>query len=254
MAPRALTAQLRPKQGSVASARVKKQPAASRKSRAQDHASRPARGASKPHAKRTTKTPAAPKKKKNKPSNLPSPLLSLPAELRNEIYALALTPAPTSSLDLSKPKLKEPGLLRACKQTRAEAEPIFYTSTAFSGTIRNLDFTIVNHRIRHIHSLGIQTLAPIHLRIVGQYRQRWTLKPLLPFVQVLAATGMQLRAHPGKDMFSRGNVFEHSFEGMEMGAKAFAEGWGGERLEDEFVQWADDREARRQVWCGEGGK
>ena len=59
----------------------------------------------------------------------PCPLLDLPAELRNRIYEHALATGPThgrQDLPISEGRHNEPGLLRACRQTRQEATPIFY--------------------------------------------------------------------------------------------------------------------------------
>ncbi|KAK5126081.1 hypothetical protein LTR85_011436 [Meristemomyces frigidus] len=231
MAAQKRSAQAAPKQG-VAAGRLRKKPA--------------------------TKKTRAPRKAASSRTNTNvqqnSPLLNLPAELRNEIYDLALTPPADSRLDISKPKLIEPGLLLACKQTRREASPLFYANNALYGTIRNLDFDIVVHRLRRIHRLGIQTVDLIDFRIIGQYGQRRTLKPLLPFVQLFADTGIELKAPEGCDLYSwgpevyRGTHFAHIIEAQEMCTKAYKEGWSQEMLEDQFVQWVDDREKRKQVW------
>jgi hypothetical protein len=56
------------------------------------------------------------------------PFLDLPAELRNRIYDYALA-GPThgrQDIPVSEGRCSEPGILRACRQTRQEATPIFY--------------------------------------------------------------------------------------------------------------------------------
>lgn len=61
-------------------------------------------------------------------------LLRLPAELRNQIYTLALT-EPTGCIELTGSSfeiLPEPGILLACRLTRSEASPIYYAAHQFT--------------------------------------------------------------------------------------------------------------------------
>lgn len=70
--------------------------------------------------------------------------LDLSAELRNEIYELALFAADENEQatqstaicrinfsNAAKPMVPEPGLLRSCRQARADASPMFYGRTSF---------------------------------------------------------------------------------------------------------------------------
>lgn len=62
---------------------------------------------------------------------MPSPLLSLAAELRNTIYRLVLIPPhPIDVSNLRHPS--EPGLLATCKQVRREATGMYYSENEFS--------------------------------------------------------------------------------------------------------------------------
>lgn len=66
-------------------------------------------------------------------SNQDSPLLSLPAELRNEIYTQVLVG--TEDIDISSPTAHTQGaLLDVCKQIRKEAAEIYYVENSFSLT------------------------------------------------------------------------------------------------------------------------
>lgn len=59
-----------------------------------------------------------------------SPLLSIPAELRNEIYRHVLVDAGGKRMLLW--DLKEPPITKACRQIQAEALPIFFAENKFS--------------------------------------------------------------------------------------------------------------------------
>lgn len=61
-----------------------------------------------------------------------SPLLRLPAELRNRIYELALTrQGPRKMIKAWDRPGRQPGLTRTCRAIRAEALPIFYSINEF---------------------------------------------------------------------------------------------------------------------------
>ncbi|KAK3697263.1 hypothetical protein LTR37_017575 [Vermiconidia calcicola] len=65
-------------------------------------------------------------------------LLTIAAELRNTIYELSLVS--NGKIDLSIPSNKQqPGLLKASRQTRQEALPIYYQGNKFSYTIHGYD-------------------------------------------------------------------------------------------------------------------
>jgi len=60
-----------------------------------------------------------------------SKLLSLPPEIRNQIYHLALT----QDKPLPSTVICEPGLLATNRQTRREALPIYYSENTFEGPL-----------------------------------------------------------------------------------------------------------------------
>lgn len=70
------------------------------------------------------------------PAEAPNPdsqnsLLSLPPELRNEIYSLALVKDTPITVSTSLPYLKEPALLAVNQQMRSETLPIWYSENTF---------------------------------------------------------------------------------------------------------------------------
>lgn len=90
-----------------------------------------------------------------------SPLISLPAELRNEIYDLALTHSDGPIDVTSDEKPNEPALLATCVQIRTEATPIFYANNSFRfGTIAKRVSEGKNLRLRHrLETLGERRCA-----------------------------------------------------------------------------------------------
>ncbi|KAK5120769.1 hypothetical protein LTR85_005835 [Meristemomyces frigidus] len=64
-----------------------------------------------------------------------SPLLSLPPELRNNIYSFALTPTnetPENEIEVpADGRLAHPSLLKVCKQITEEATELYYATTTF---------------------------------------------------------------------------------------------------------------------------
>ena len=71
------------------------------------------------------------------PDNSKSRFLSLPAELRNEIYRLVLVE--DKRLNIKKDLPTQPGLLRACRQTRQEGLDIYLQDNYFVFYINHFD-------------------------------------------------------------------------------------------------------------------
>lgn len=72
------------------------------------------------------------------------PLLSLPAEVRNQIYFLALTSPPTPvRRTLVTRDLKEPPLLLTNRQIRSEAQGIWRYNTKFLFKVHDCDATLL---------------------------------------------------------------------------------------------------------------
>ena len=64
----------------------------------------------------------------------------MPAELRDEIYAAALTTQDiVSVIDAEGYKQSQPALLRTCRQIRQEALPVYYSSNSFRVVIQDND-------------------------------------------------------------------------------------------------------------------
>ncbi|CAK4034163.1 Hypothetical predicted protein [Lecanosticta acicola] len=86
-----------------------------------------------------------------------SRLLDLPGELRNRIYREALLEDPVT---VTASSFIEPGIIRACKQTRSEAGPIFYAENEFEIEVRayNSDVIIqwqkVGEKVEHEFKVG----------------------------------------------------------------------------------------------------
>ena len=65
-----------------------------------------------------------------------SPLLSLPAELRNTIYRYALLEP--DEIEVERQQHMQPALLRICRQVRSEASPMFYNENKFKAVSTDL--------------------------------------------------------------------------------------------------------------------
>jgi len=70
-----------------------------------------------------------------------SPLFSLPAELRSEIYRYAVLVDPDQHIDITSGTFPEPALLRTCRLIRHEARSIYVDENAFSICIDDYDST-----------------------------------------------------------------------------------------------------------------
>lgn len=72
-----------------------------------------------------------------------SPLLRLPAELRNDIYRFALVASGDIIIKAGLTPPPEPGLLATCRKIRSEALSIYYEENRFSFGIRDVDATMM---------------------------------------------------------------------------------------------------------------
>ncbi|GIZ48442.1 hypothetical protein CKM354_001150200 [Cercospora kikuchii] len=108
------------------------------------------------------KDPKAPKAPKRPPKSNPSiPIgnkcffFKLSAELRNEIYELALVKSGTAKI--TKENFAQPGLLRTCCRIRAEAIKIYYMQNTFSIRIDRLDASLLHSfYMQHPDTLWLQ--------------------------------------------------------------------------------------------------
>ncbi|KAF7196679.1 hypothetical protein HII31_02049 [Pseudocercospora fuligena] len=149
--------------------------------------------------------------------------LDLSAELRNEIYELALfpdeqsaQPATTCQLnfsDATMPMVPEPGLLRSCSQARADASAMFYGRTSFEIPLIHLT-TFINatkpENLAAIRNLRIHDYLPQStVNVVGICKAIVAIKasPLRmdavkvcmkpPFMRAECARKFDDRDHPG---------------------------------------------------------
>jgi hypothetical protein len=68
-----------------------------------------------------------------------SPLLKLPAELRNEIYQLVLVEPYPHVVTITATGIEEPSILHTCKEVRGEAIQVYYGQNQFEHTVLNQD-------------------------------------------------------------------------------------------------------------------
>ncbi|KAK5111956.1 hypothetical protein LTR85_011703 [Meristemomyces frigidus] len=98
-----------------------------------------------------------------------SPLLALPAELRNRIYEFALLEQETVHVD---DNLRRPALLDTCRQIRSEALRLWYTENAFLFTIHDCDGTVADKFLCSLRMLPIND-SKLHARYVYTGVANW---------------------------------------------------------------------------------
>lgn len=86
----------------------------------------------------------------------------LPAEIRNDIYALAVIEEQPIAARLP---FKVPPITQVCHQTRIEALPVFYAGNHFDLDIESTDYSITNLRcwLNAIGSQSILCIRKIHV-------------------------------------------------------------------------------------------
>ncbi|KAK4541935.1 hypothetical protein LTR36_007299 [Oleoguttula mirabilis] len=94
-----------------------------------------------------------------------SPLLQLPAEIRNRIYDLVLrVPEPDDEVDAEgtvdvTADLQQPGLLRTCYQVREEALGMWYLTNCFFVCVVDCDATLAVKFEKHLELVGFPEAA-----------------------------------------------------------------------------------------------
>lgn len=91
------------------------------------------------------------------------PLLALPPELRNTIWELCLKNNHGITIT---PDLKEPAVLKTCRQIRGETRDMSYNVNAFRIFVTDCDDSVLSAFTKHIDAIEVVPL--IHLRIVGK--------------------------------------------------------------------------------------
>jgi hypothetical protein len=87
-------------------------------------------------------------------------LLTIPSELRNEIYRLALTSS--ERIEITE-NYTEPALLSTCRQIRNEATPILYLENNWSINLHGWDCTLYKAFSTHIYRRGITKLSKLNV-------------------------------------------------------------------------------------------
>ena len=93
-----------------------------------------------------------------------SRLLKLPAELRNAIYTLALS-FDEDIMVSTVHKLRRPALLKTCKQIRAEATLLYFSSTTFHLVISPTELKFTKTWLRSIGRESAAAINPLLLTL-----------------------------------------------------------------------------------------
>lgn len=144
-------------------------------------------------------------------------------------------------------KYKEPALLQPCTQIRGEASAMYYALISFNVGYNQLLQPFVLRRLSNIASSGTMDLNVAYQSCLYTGRQN-----LLPLVRLIAKTGLRLRCGGWNgDQFvfdeehQRAHGRSQNFAALELGLKAFDEGWSPEMVDDEYIQWQDTQGQRR---------
>lgn len=129
------------------------------------------------------------------PKKPSSKLLLLPAELRNEIYCLALSEKSEIRINLlpgaAQARPRRPALLAVCKRIHAEASAMFYVNNMFRITMNMSHFGKLSMwLVSRIKLCGSPAFRSLRIKVVGGV---WTgLEHLGPFLQLVRRVGTQL--------------------------------------------------------------
>ena len=99
----------------------------------------------------------------------PSILLTLPRELRDQIYLCALAQAFAWAVD--RDNCVQPALLRTCRQLRGEASTIFYQETSFQVLL--VDCKFEPHPEHWVWNHGIHGALGFRGKYVGSNLKKW---------------------------------------------------------------------------------
>lgn len=195
-----------------------------------------------------------------------STFLSLPAELRNTIYELTLTPMKTTTTiraaqnrvsrgqktrNRTRASWSEPALLRTTREIRREALPVYYGGTAFRLAVFLEDMGAASAWLASVvRASGAKT--PFLSLTFVVHREAWAkLEFFRPFLTLARDVGMDLArakevkgklvdaGRPGPPTFEMsrctGPYIQRAFaDMMELGKLAHEEGWSDEVLNLEF--------------------
>ncbi|RMY69279.1 hypothetical protein D0863_06557 [Hortaea werneckii] len=115
------------------------------------------------------------------PTHQTSPLLTLPPELRNKIYSLALKSPSKTTPSSNTGHLKHPALLQTSVQIRTEATQMYFAQTTFQ-------LPLNPSNLHPLHTF-LETCGPANLAVLHKLELQYA-------VCAAAATG-DAYAHPG---------------------------------------------------------
>ncbi|KAK5720436.1 hypothetical protein LTR17_014993 [Elasticomyces elasticus] len=113
----------------------------------------------------------------------PSPLYRLPAELRNEIFRMALTSDSPIELRPS----NEPALLHTSSQTREETRLVYWAENVFFIMVRGEHYQEIVDRINALDIHKFRAIPKIIVRYQAQRGRYYEHVPRQAFHQVLIA-------------------------------------------------------------------
>ncbi|RMZ11339.1 hypothetical protein D0860_03472 [Hortaea werneckii] len=113
---------------------------------------------------KTTSSPTTPTQSPTPPPQT-SPLLTLPPELRNKIYSLALTPTTTTTKTVPAPtgQLQRPALLKTNTQLRAETTQMYFASTCIQIPLNPSNLSNLQHFLQNLGRANLAVLGGLEL-------------------------------------------------------------------------------------------
>lgn len=186
--------------------------------------------------------------------------MSLPAELRNEIYNFALVKNFTIFANGS----QEPGLLAVSREIRNEATAVFYKNNSFSAHVYNLNFAPVSAWLKGlVPKIGPKPFVQFSMVLLESHG--YTFFPRVSsLVKVFHETGLELASKtyspnptPVHGRFCSGilsdtSVFrlakitawkiQHDLEqAIALGRKGHQGGWSTQRMDQELISKLEAR-------------
>lgn len=186
----------------------------------------------------------------------PNLIMTLPGELRNHIYSLALTEA--EEILVGKPSgWREPGLLFSSKEIRMEALRMYYESNKFNIIVAKGELKPAMRRLVNlVQEFGKGLVIDMEIRF--RKANFWDdLSDLLPLLEVMrdpgfepartqydfdAKNGVKHQINSSIFRMPRINMLNGLFvaeKALSMGRRAYAEDWTAEKLERCFGEFSE---------------
>lgn len=150
-------------------------------------------------------------------------LLELPAELRNQIYREAVVIPDGVHIDLSDmngPNTKQPALLHACRQIRAEAITLYYLENKFHITIPSED----GKRMLPFYRAAENHVTPCLISVCCGWKGAYSWTNLLAWLKLYHARDIRLRPVYAREYLeAAGNDLDRSARVVEMAFKTVEE-------------------------------